>query len=1424
MIRKAWILFGVIPLIAGISVILGCLTEWPSLVDFNVSYFTIAFNTAFCFVLIGLALCAAVSDAELGWRVQCLLGFSVFIIAGLTISQDLFEIDWHLDQIVQTPGLKVIYGVHPGRMAPNTALAFILASFVLMILPFAKKKMLGIGVEICIFLLFILSALCISGYLFKIDFFYSWYNYTRMALVSSVSFFSISLCLAGLWRSSSASISLYQGREDTRIILLSSAILLCMALAITIANFASLISQQNTAMGESFQRLQKNRSLYFQNEIIHAIDETNIIRSSQIFQDQINQTTQIISLADFDPILKLFAAEGFSAADIYDASGKKIASMGHFVEKAELNVKKQITNGYINILWKNGWYVQIASDVDPKKKTAGLLIVEWPLKNIDKVFSASQMMGMTGDIDICTQEGVSAACFSSRANAVSVRSQQINNQFMPEYFALKGRTGLVIADDSQYIQVLAAYGPVGILDLGMIVKMSVTELYEPITKSLRTMLPVIGLTILIGLMLLRLQVIPLVRRVINAEKGLLNSNKRLEVSEERYALAVRGSSIGLWDWDIVRDQVFYSPYFKGMLGYADTEFPNTLASFKQSLHPDDVDRVFHLIERHISHQVPYDIEFRLKRKTGDYHWFYAKGLALWDDQGNAVRMAGSLIDVTERKRSEQRLAAQFMVSRLLSEAENMEEVAEKIVRALSEKMEWDFGSVWMVDSRVNLIRCIALWYQPWLQAQALADATRNMESPMGGYLAGRTWESGQQLWLFDIVSDKSFRRAEQAKEAGLHSAFCFPICIENKVLGVLEFFVRQRQSPDESMLKVMSAITTQIGLFIKRKMAENSLRESESYKAAILESASDSIMTIGESGIILSVNYKTSEMFGYSQSELNNKNIDLLMPDFSKHLKSFSGKLVVEIQALRKDHAQFPVEITISKMFLSRQNVLVCIVRDITERKKIEKMKNEFVSVVSHELRTPITSIRGSLGLILGGAVGEFSERAKSLLAIANNNCDRLLLLINDILDIEKIEAGKMDFQLKPIDIVKLIHEAIATNKMYADKFGIQLKFDRPFSQDVLVYVDPARLMQVLTNLISNAVKFSPKDSVVELDVLEMKNSVRVTVTDVGEGVPDSFHENIFQKFSQADSSSARGQDGSGLGLSISKAIIEKLGGELNFTSKQGEKTVFYFDLPYRHDKSVNEEPGVILQAGFDRGRLLICEDDAEQATYLQMLLESARYSSDIASTVADAKKMLKEQRYLALLLDLILPDQDGITFIRELRSHDDTLSMPIIVISVLAKTGRTLLNGEALSVIDWLEKPVNFNDLLKSIENFKNNSKQKTPRILHVEDDADARQLVVSLLQEYAFVMGADSLQSARNLLKKEIFDLIILDLSLADGNGIDLLPMLAKYQLPVIVFSATGLDKSYAKYVKEVLIKSETSSKQLLEAIQKILTISEG
>ncbi|NPU91031.1 MAG: GAF domain-containing protein [Gammaproteobacteria bacterium] len=234
---------------------------------------------------------------------------------------------------------------------------------------------------------------------------------------------------------------------------------------------------------------------------------------------------------------------------------------------------------------------------------------------------------------------------------------------------------------------------------------------------------------------------------------------------------------------------------------------------------------------------------------------------------------------------------------------------------------------------------------------------------------------------------------------------------------------------------------------------------------------------------------------------------------------------------------------------------------DVTDRKRLEQMKDEFISTVSHELRTPLTSISAALGLLQGGALGPLQDKQRELITIAHRNSHRLSLLINDLLDMEKLAAGEMPFNIQPQYLLPLVQEALEANRTYGYERKVSLTL-KPDSPDVSVAVDSQRLMQVMSNLLSNAIKFSPENGQVEIGISLADNSARISVVDRGPGIPAAFQDRIFQKFAQADASDSRRQGGTGLGLAITRELVERMGGQIGFLSQEGSGTTFFVDLP----------------------------------------------------------------------------------------------------------------------------------------------------------------------------------------------------------------------------------------------------------------------
>lgn len=358
---------------------------------------------------------------------------------------------------------------------------------------------------------------------------------------------------------------------------------------------------------------------------------------------------------------------------------------------------------------------------------------------------------------------------------------------------------------------------------------------------------------------------------------------------------------------------------------------------------------------------------------------------------------------------------------------------------------------------------------------------------------------------------------------------------------------------------------------------QKALKESSDRLQAIFQNAADGIVMIDEDGMIEAVNPAAIAIYGYTEQEMIGRNSQQFAPPDGRELLQLAlgddeflktRRLRVETERMRKDGELFPAELSISEYYLAGKRKLIVIVRDISERRKIDRMKNEFISTVSHELRTPLTAIRGALGLLVGGAMGIISERGQPLLSMAYKNSESLTRLINDLLDIQKIEAGKMDFVFAEYQVISLLQSAIQSNQAIAAALDIVLSYqmEDEIAAAALIVVDPGRFQQVMANLISNACKYSPSGTLVQLSAVMLNpHWVRIEVADSGSGIPENFRDRIFQKFSQADSSDTRSRGGTGLGLAITKMIIQHMDGQIGFYNlppEQGGGARFYIDLP----------------------------------------------------------------------------------------------------------------------------------------------------------------------------------------------------------------------------------------------------------------------
>jgi len=346
----------------------------------------------------------------------------------------------------------------------------------------------------------------------------------------------------------------------------------------------------------------------------------------------------------------------------------------------------------------------------------------------------------------------------------------------------------------------------------------------------------------------------------------------------------------------------------------------------------------------------------------------------------------------------------------------------------------------------------------------------------------------------------------------------------------------------------------------------DSAAEYESDKQRFFGLTLDLLCIAGFDGFFKVLNPSWSRLLGFSEAELKAKPfIEFVHPDDRESTEKEAAGLAVGGVTISFRNRYQTVDggwkwLHWASTADLERGLIYAAARDETEAVKLATVKDQFISTVSHELRTPLTSILGSLGLLTGGAAGEFNETADQMLGIAHRNAQRLVRLINDLLDIEKIQAGEMEFSMTQSDLALLVRESVAGNAGFAQQH--QATLQAIGAEAGPVFGDAARLLQILDNLLSNAAKFSPPGGVVEVEVSRPPGRVRVEVRDRGPGVPEEFRARLFERFTQADSSDRRQRGGTGLGLSIARSVAERHGGGLGYTPRPGGGSIFWLDLP----------------------------------------------------------------------------------------------------------------------------------------------------------------------------------------------------------------------------------------------------------------------
>jgi signal transduction histidine kinase/DNA-binding response OmpR family regulator len=470
----------------------------------------------------------------------------------------------------------------------------------------------------------------------------------------------------------------------------------------------------------------------------------------------------------------------------------------------------------------------------------------------------------------------------------------------------------------------------------------------------------------------------------------------------------------------------------------------------------------------------------------------------------------------------------------------------------------------------------------------------------------------------------------------------------------------------------------------------------------------------------------------------------------------------------------------------------------LTERSQLDMLKDEFISTVSHELRTPLTSIRGALGLLSSGVIGDVDAKAHNLLRIAVTNTDRLIRLINDILDIERMESGRAPLQVRRCSLRELCKQAIETMTPMADANTVHLELVSASSQNggvegLFFDADSDRILQLLTNLLSNAIKFSPAESTVRIHTEATADSILVKVSDEGRGIPSDKLDTIFDRFQQVEPSDARQKGGTGLGLSICRSIVQQHSGSIWAQRNLGPGTTFYVVFPRVTRASDIAQPASQPSSVGNSASILVCDDDPGIRTVVSEHLQRQGYTVIEANSGQQALTLAAEQDVEAILLDLYMPGLSGWETLQHLRNNPATAHIPVVVLSVLSSSLRPQFTGDAQG---WVQKPFDEKLLFAELGRVLH-SGDGPANVLLVEDDLDLANVVLASFSNAAIhIDHAATRQEAIRQCIDSPPDLLILDLTLPDGDGFSLVEWLRQQptlrSLPLVVYSGSEVSDS--------------------------------
>jgi PAS domain S-box-containing protein len=965
--------------------------------------------------------------------------------------------------------------------------------------------------------------------------------------------------------------------------------------------------------------------------------------------------------------------------------------------------------------------------------------------------------------------------------------------------------------------------------------------------------------------------------------SLKETEESLKQAEERWQFALEGAGDGVWEYNFQTGEVYFSPGYKRMLGYNDSNFKNEVFEWTSRIHPEDLYQIELTDKEYETGAITHhEREYRIKNIEGEYIWILDRGMVISRTlDSKPLRLIGTHTNVTQRKLIALSLEQSEKQFRSLSE--NIPGVVYEYIfrpdgthgyKFISPVIEKIFGI------SAKEFAESGKYIHPYDQKILFEKREQSKKTNEGFSYEGRIitphkgimWhsatssfsyemEDGSRIFtgiILDITEKKlAERKLEEQRrfyedilnqipadiavfDANHTYLFLNPVAIKdpelrkwfigkrdedycklkNKPMSIAEgrratfnkvveskklnFWEEKLTGPDgkpEYHLRNMYPVLDEKGeikLVIgygmnitERKNIEEKLKLNEKRYRDLFNYSQALICTHDLNGIILSVNPAICDALGYTGDELLGKNLISFIPP--KEQEFFKPEYLDKIIAEEKVNGVFRVmRKDGSKLFLLYQNYkvreeglepyVIGFSQDITERVKAEnelvlakKMTDEasyakeiFLANMSHEIRTPMSGILGVAGLL---AKTNLDRQQKNYAKLITESANNLLVIVNDVLDIEKIASGKFEFESVHFKISEKITTTIQSFQYKAEEKGLTLDFTNNLPNDLILLGDPYRLSQVLNNLLSNALKFTQEGKIIITASLLEKDDNKVTiqfsVKDTGIGIPDDRLSVIFDPFVQASTDTTRKYGGTGLGLSICKNLVEMQGGNITAHSEENVDTTFTFTIPYTIgsvDLLAEELKIEVNFSDMGKKRILVAEDVELNQFLAKHILESWGFSVDIANNGKEAVDCVQQKHYDLILMDIQMPEMDGIVATQTIRKLSDTAvaGIPIIALTANALKGddQRYLNA---GMNDYITKPYTEERLYKVISKYlkatENNpsTKNKTENFTPAEPAAATEEKIYDL--SMVNVIGKNNPAFVKTMIKL-FLDTIPLDL----------------------------------------------------------------